>query len=165
MTNRTFTLPIAVLSWGLLLSACDIRSCVNKPEEVAPRSPDSPPLPSTTQPAQAEPEPPNTGEGTDTRPSDTLSSPQIQQVIRQHVKQMRKCVEKQLKRDNTAVGKLTVVATIHPSGSVQQVRIDTRRFQGTYVEGCLVRAIKKWQFPSFHGSTFEARFPLKVAGR
>ena len=132
---------------------------------LSPESEDASDTAQTTQVEQTTAEPDRPPQMVDSREYNALSANQIQRVIRRNVKQMRKCVVKQLKRDPSITGRLNVVATIKPSGYVSRVRIDTRRFRGTVVEKCLKRKIKYWKFPAFDGPPFEARFPLQVAAR
>ena len=44
-------------------------------------------------------------------------------------------------------------------------RTATPKFNGTFVEECLVKEVKRWEFPSFKGETYDITFPLLLTAR
>ena len=58
-----------------------------------------------------------------------------------------------------------VVARVSPIGKVEKVHIATPKFNGTFVEECLVREVKRWEFPGFKGETYDLTFPLLLTAR
>jgi hypothetical protein len=94
-----------------------------------------------------------------------LTETQVKLVIGKHYHQVKSCHERQLKRDPDVAGKVDVVAKVRPNGKVQYVRIATKKFQGTFVDECLVKSIKQWEFPSFKGQAYELTFSLLLTVR
>jgi hypothetical protein len=97
--------------------------------------------------------------------SQRLTDLQVRRVIQQHYHRVKNCLERQLKRDSSVSGKMYVVARVKPNGRVQAVRIATKKFHGTFVEECLIKEVKRWEFPSFKGEAYELRFPLLLSAR
>ena len=146
--------------------------------ELAPRIPDSAllPTPSTvdlpTAPVSSmdAPLPTKKSEMTPTGPESTagpqrLTDFQVRVVIQKHYQQVKSCLERQLKRDASISGKMYVVARVNPRGKVEKVHIATAKFNGTFVEECLVKEVKRWDFPSFRGETYDITFPLLLTAR
>ncbi|MFC1654626.1 AgmX/PglI C-terminal domain-containing protein [Myxococcota bacterium] len=94
-----------------------------------------------------------------------LSDFQVRVVIQKHYQQVKSCLERQLKRDASISGKMYVVARVSPNGKVEKVHIATPKFNGTFVEECLVKEVKRWEFPSFRGETYDLVFPLLLTAR
>ncbi len=98
-------------------------------------------------------------------PSQRLSEDQIRSVIQLHYRQVKNCLERQLKRDASLTGMLQVVARVQPDGSVQSASIATPRFQGSVLETCLVKTVRRWRFPAFAGEAYEVTFPLLLSAQ
>ncbi len=94
-----------------------------------------------------------------------LSDVQIRMVIRRHARQVKKCLERQLKRNPDIHGKLLVTARVKPDGRIQQVEIGPEKFRGTYLEECLIEEVGRWRFPSFEGETYDLTFPFALTAR
>jgi len=90
---------------------------------------------------------------------------QIRQVVATNRQKIRRCLEKQLKRDARVSGKMVLVARVTPRGRVQSVRVATEKFHGTIVEECLLKEVKSWRFPSFAGKPYDLSFPLLLSAR
>jgi predicted Zn finger-like uncharacterized protein len=146
--------------------------------ELAPRIPDSAllPTPSTVDLPTAPvgsmdaPLPAKKGEVTPTGPASVagpqrLTDFQVRVVIQKHYQQVKSCLERQLKRDASISGKMYVVARVNPRGKVEKVHIATAKFNGTFVEECLIKEVKRWDFPSFRGETYDITFPLLLTAR
>ena len=146
--------------------------------ELAPRIPDSAllPTPSTVDLPTAPvgsvdaPLPTKKSEMTPTGPASVagpqrLSDFQVRVVIQKHYQQVKSCLERQLKRDASISGKMYVVARVNPRGKVEKVHIATAKFNGTFVEECLIKEVKRWDFPSFKGETYDITFPLLLTAR
>jgi hypothetical protein len=97
--------------------------------------------------------------------SHKLSEAQVRLVIKKHNRQVRKCLERQLKRDPDISGKLIVIAKVTPSGKVTRVRIEPAKFHGTYLQDCLIAEVRRWSFPSFQGEAYELSFPYAMSAR
>jgi hypothetical protein len=146
--------------------------------ELAPRIPDSAllPTPSTVDLPTAPvgsmdtPLPTKKSEMTPTGPASVagpqrLSDFQVRVVIQKHYQQVKSCLERQLKRDASISGKMYVVARVNPRGKVEKVHIATAKFNGTFVEECLIKEVKRWDFPAFRGETYDITFPLLLTAR
>ena len=94
-----------------------------------------------------------------------LTNVQIRMVIRRHARPVKKCLEKQLKRDPSVSGKLLVIARVKPNGKVQRVRIEPPKFHGTYLQECLLKEVKRWTFPSFEGEAYDLTFPYALSAQ
>ena len=94
-----------------------------------------------------------------------LTELQIRQVVATNRQKIRRCLEKQLKRDARVSGKMVLVARVTPRGRVQSVRVATEKFHGTIVEECLLKEVKSWRFPSFAGKPYDLSFPLLLSAR
>jgi predicted Zn finger-like uncharacterized protein len=94
-----------------------------------------------------------------------LSDFQVRVVIQKHYQQVKSCLERQLKRDATISGKMYVVARVNPRGRVEKVSIVTPKFNGTFVEECLIKEVGRWEFPTFKGETYDITFPLLLTAR
>jgi len=94
-----------------------------------------------------------------------LTDFQVKLVIRRHYKKVKSCLERQLKRDANISGKMYVVAMVMPNGRVKSVKIATPKFHGTFVEECLIREVKRWEFPTFEGEVYELTFPLLLSAK
>jgi len=94
-----------------------------------------------------------------------LSDFQVRLVIQKHYQQVKSCLERQLKRDASISGKMYVVARVNPRGKVEKVRIATAKFNGTFVEECLIKEVRRWDFPTFKGETYDITFPLLLTAR
>jgi hypothetical protein len=97
--------------------------------------------------------------------SGRLSDFQVRVVIQKHYSQVKSCLERQLKRDASISGKMYVVARVSPRGKVGKVRIATAKFNGTFVEECLIKEIRRWDFPAFNGESYDLTFPLLLTAR
>ena len=94
-----------------------------------------------------------------------LSEEQIRSVIQLHYRQVKNCLERQLKRDASLTGMLQVVARVQPDGSVQSAAVATPRFKGSVLESCLVKTVRRWRFPAFSGEAYELTFPLLLSAQ
>ncbi len=94
-----------------------------------------------------------------------LTDVQIRMVIRRHARQVKKCFERQLKRDPSVKGKLLITARVRPDGKIKKVAVGPENFHGTYLEECLIREIRHWRFPSFKGEAYDLTFPYALSAR
>jgi len=119
---------------------------------------DGPPMPDSGAKIEVVPQAPAAG-------SQRLTDLQIHQVIQKNFRQVHSCHQRQLKRDSRVAGKMYVVARVKPDGRVARVHIKTAKFHGTFVEECLTKKIKRWEFPSFKGEAYDVTFPLLLTTR
>lgn len=77
----------------------------------------------------------------------------IARVIRSQLGQIRYCYERQLSANPDLYGKIMVRFTIGAAGSVVAQAIGTTSLNNAMVEGCILRRIAGWQFPTPKGGT------------
>lgn len=77
----------------------------------------------------------------------------IARVIRAQLGQIRYCYERQLSASPDLYGKILVKFTIGAAGSVVAQAIGNTSLNNAMVEGCILRRIAGWQFPTPKGGT------------
>lgn len=82
-----------------------------------------------------------------------LDKEAIARVIRSQLGQIRYCYERQLSASPDLYGKIMVRFTIGAAGSVVAQAIGTTSLNNAMVEGCILRRIAGWQFPTPKGGT------------
>lgn len=92
-----------------------------------------------------------------------LSAEQIQRVVRAHMGAVRACYEIEAQRNPGLKGGVTVQWQIDPSGAVTGASVASSSLSNPRVEGCLVRQVKNWKFPSADTATVVSGFPFKFA--
>lgn len=82
-----------------------------------------------------------------------LDKEAIARVIRSQLGQIRYCYERQLSANPDLYGKIMVKFTIGAAGSVVAQAIGTTSLNNAMVEGCILRRVAGWQFPTPKGGT------------
>lgn len=82
-----------------------------------------------------------------------LDKEAIARVIRAQLGQIRYCYERQLSANPDLYGKILVKFTIGAAGSVVAQAIGSTSLNNAMVEGCILRRIAGWQFPTPRGGT------------
>lgn len=82
-----------------------------------------------------------------------LDKEAIARVIRSQLGQIRYCYERQLSANPDLYGKIMVRFTIGSAGSVTAQAIGNTSLNNAMVEGCILRRIAGWQFPTPKGGT------------
>ncbi len=82
-----------------------------------------------------------------------LDKEAIARVIRSQLGQIRYCYERQLSASPDLYGKILIKFTIGAAGSVVAQAIGTTSLNNAMVEGCILRRVAGWQFPSPKGGT------------
>lgn len=82
-----------------------------------------------------------------------LDKEAIARVIRAQLGQIRYCYERQLSANPDLYGKIMVKFTIGAAGSVVAQAIGNTSLNNAMVEGCILRRIAGWQFPTPKGGT------------
>jgi hypothetical protein len=77
----------------------------------------------------------------------------IARYIKSQLGQIRYCYERQLSANPELYGKIMVRFTIGSAGSVVAQAIGTTSLNNAMVEGCILRRIAGWQFPTPKGGT------------
>lgn len=92
-----------------------------------------------------------------------LSAAQVQRVVMAHLGALRACYESEAQRNPSLKGGVTVAWTVEPSGSVSGASLAGSTLNNPRVEGCIVRQVKGWRFPSADSPTPVAGFPFKFS--
>ena len=82
-----------------------------------------------------------------------LDKEAIARVIRSQLGQIRYCYERQLSASPELYGKILVKFTIGAAGSVVAQAIGNTSLNNAMVEGCILRRVAGWQFPTPKGGT------------
>lgn len=90
-----------------------------------------------------------------------LSPEQIRRVVMSHIGAVRACYESEAQRNPGLKGGVTVQWQIDPSGAVTSASVGGSTLSNPRVEGCIVRQVRRWRFPSSDASTTVAGFPFK----
>ncbi len=77
----------------------------------------------------------------------------IARYIKSQLGQIRYCYERQLSASPDLYGKVLIKFTIGPTGSVVTQNIGTTSLNNAMVEGCILRRVAGWQFPTPKGGT------------
>jgi hypothetical protein len=74
------------------------------------------------------------------------------------------CVDQALQRDPALrLGRLLILATVAPNGTVTSTRIDKRTVDQSALGACLKAATQNIRFPSFNGAAMPVDIPIVVA--
>mgnify|MGYP006293155315 CR=1 FL=1 len=84
----------------------------------------------------------------------------IAKVINEHLSEVQYCYEKNLLKDPSIKGKLTVEWTIQMNGSVGRVRQKSSSLSSPAVAGCIMQSIKRWRFPRPSGGVVVVSYPF-----
>jgi len=90
-----------------------------------------------------------------------LSQEQVRRVVMAHLGAVRACYESEAQRNPSLKGGVTVQWTIDPSGGVSSAGLAGSTLSNPRVEGCVVRQVKGWRFPTSETPTTVAGFPFK----
>ena len=77
-----------------------------------------------------------------------LSPEQIRRVVMAHLGALRACYESEAERNPGLKGGVTVQWQITPEGTVSGASLENTSLGNARVEGCVVRQVKGWRFPS-----------------
>jgi hypothetical protein len=90
-----------------------------------------------------------------------LSPEQIRRVVLAHMGALRACYETEAQRNPNLRGGVTVGWQIDPAGSVSTASVVSTTLSNPRVEGCVVRQVKSWHFPTSETPTTVASYPFK----
>ena len=88
-----------------------------------------------------------------------LNPEQIRRVVVAHRGALQACYEVEAQKDPTLRGGVTVAWTIDPSGAVTSANMSGSTIHNARVEGCVLRQVRSWHFPSSDGVS-QALFPF-----
>jgi hypothetical protein len=77
-----------------------------------------------------------------------LNADQIDRVVKAHRSALGACYDIEVQKDPTLKGGVTVAWTIDPSGAVTSASVAGSTIHNARVEGCILRQVRSWHFPS-----------------
>ena len=80
-----------------------------------------------------------------------------------HLGGVRACYETEAQRNPNLSGGVTVAWQIDPGGGVSSANVASTTLNNARVEGCLVRQVRGWKFPTSETPTTVAGYPFKFA--
>lgn len=89
-----------------------------------------------------------------------LSPEQIRRVVLAHRGALQACYEIEAQKDPSLRGGLSASWTIDPSGGVTSAGLAGSTIHNARVEGCVLRQVRTWHFPSSDGVS-QATFPFQ----
>ncbi|MBX3252089.1 MAG: TonB family protein, partial [Myxococcales bacterium] len=110
-------------------------------------------------------EPPNAPDDAEVPAGGVLDRDTIREVIRTHIPIVRGCYERELMRDPSLSGRVTVQITIGPTGGVQAATVTASTMQRPAVDECIARAARSWVFPAPAGGAVVVSYPFVFNSR
>lgn len=89
-----------------------------------------------------------------------LSPEQINRVVRANQAAIRYCYELQVQRQQNLRGRVSIQWRINLQGSVTSARVASSTLNSASVEGCMVRQIRRWRFPTPDGGEVVVTYPF-----
>jgi TonB family protein len=71
----------------------------------------------------------------------------IRRIIRRHINEVKYCYEQELTRKADLGGRISVTFTIAATGQVVASVVQNSTMGNVRVEGCVVQAVRRWEFP------------------
>jgi hypothetical protein len=71
----------------------------------------------------------------------------VRRVVRHHIDEMKSCYERELVKNRRLRGEAMFQFTISPDGLVTAARLQRSTLRSPRTAGCVVAAIRTWQFP------------------
>jgi outer membrane biosynthesis protein TonB len=78
-----------------------------------------------------------------------------------HIGAVRACYETEAQRNPGLKGGVTIQWQIDAGGNVTSASVGGTTLSNPRVEGCVVRQVQKWKFPTSDSATTVAGFPFK----
>jgi hypothetical protein len=90
-----------------------------------------------------------------------LSPEQVRRVVMGRIGAIRACYEGEAQKNPGLKGGVTVAWTIDPAGNVAGASLAGTTLNNPRVEGCVLRQVRSWHFPTAESPTTVAGFPFK----
>lgn len=94
-------------------------------------------------------------------PAGGLSPEQVRRVVMAHTGALRACYESEAQRNPQLRGGVTVAWQIDNTGTVTSASLAGTTIGNPRVEGCVVRQVKTWHFPTSDAPTTVASYPFR----
>jgi len=89
-----------------------------------------------------------------------LSRDVINRVIQKHYNEIKYCYEKELTKDPSLYGKVTVMFLIDGTGRVGEALVQQTTMSSEPVESCMINRVRRWVFPAPQGGgTVQVTYP------
>lgn len=85
--------------------------------------------------------------GQDAEIPGTMDREAIRRVIREHIREIRNCYERELQRSPDLYGKLVLEWDIEEAGRVSRVAVKSNELGNKSVAQCIMSHLKTWKFP------------------
>jgi TonB family protein len=89
-----------------------------------------------------------------------LSKELIDKEVRRHRPQIGFCYNKELTRNPSLSGKVSLSWIITLDGSVKSAKVKSSSLGNSNAESCMVRALQNWRFPKPEGGVVEVEYPF-----
>jgi hypothetical protein len=89
-----------------------------------------------------------------------LSRAVIDDVVREHLPAIRACYEAHAAAEGRPMGVVRVGWRVEPTGAVASVAIVATTLRSSSIEGCMISAIARWQFPTSSRATEVVEHPF-----
>jgi predicted Zn finger-like uncharacterized protein len=100
-----------------------------------------------------------TGDGPAPNLPSGLTQETIFKVITENSRSMNLCLTESMKKGEKLSGKMEIILTIAPDGSVPDAKIEAPELKNTQMATCTIRRIKSWRFPRFNGEPVTVSYP------
>jgi hypothetical protein len=97
---------------------------------------------------------------TEDAPNGSLSKEAINTVVRGHMAGIKYCYEVELQKKQSLAGTIEIAWAVETDGGVSQARVLKSTMNDVKVEGCIVRQVTQWKFPSAAQRTLVGRYPF-----
>ena len=75
----------------------------------------------------------------------------VRRIMRRHLNELKYCYDRELQKTPGLKGKMTVAFTINARGKVSRASRSVTTMGHALLEGCVVKAVKRWLFPKPEG--------------
>ncbi|HYV49525.1 MAG TPA: AgmX/PglI C-terminal domain-containing protein [Myxococcaceae bacterium] len=93
-------------------------------------------------------------------PQGNIDREAVAKTINAHLQEVRGCYERALLKDPGLAGKVVLEWTIGTTGSVTAAKTKSSTLKNASVEGCILSALKTWQFPQPRGGVVIISYPF-----
>ena len=93
-------------------------------------------------------------------PQGNIDREAVAKTINAHLQEVRGCYERALLKDPGLAGKVVLEWTIGTTGSVTAAKTKSSTLKNATVEGCILSALKTWQFPQPRGGVVIISYPF-----
>jgi len=92
--------------------------------------------------------------------SDTRSTAALMAVVHRYAGGIKYCYDRCLETNPEARGRMVLLITVAPNGTVARVQVATETVKNEALSGCVLGQVKAWKFPASTGPAVSFRCPL-----